>query len=385
MTQVLNPELYSALRRCYGKVHIVNPGEVCLGRWYRDPFSGEERFGRDTKGETYAVNCPCCGETRGRCYISYCCDLPIERLAGVNTLTWVKCYNADCFKDYENLKRMWEQIREGSWGSRRRPGAVEELVTGIDENNIAELPEWRRNENTHAPLPGDVRPINELPVFHPARQYLEVERGYDADALARDYEIGYVDRADEEYKTAAGRILIPVRWGGFLRAWQTRYVGTPSNKSTAKYFSLKGSGIARMLYDIDRARAFPWGVVVEGAPSVWRHGAPMVATFGSNLGPAQMELLEAHWPRGVVFMHDVDVFYKDGVVDEEKTLREETKRQERFLSLQRKIPRSFDFKLPRGTDPANYPPELLWKYLMEMARLHGWPTFEPPILRKGTA
>lgn len=375
MPQVLNSVLHDRLVKRFERVLIVNPGELCFGHWERDAITGDRLFVRATKGETYAVNCLFCRDNRGRCYISYCCGLQRPDLDGIDTLSWVKCHHEDCLKDKIRRNLFWEHTTGCS-----RAATISHSF--VESSNVAapELPAWRKNEASDAPWPGEHVPIDRLPVSHPARAYLEQKRGYDVKALVNNYGVSFVTKALPEYQTAQGRILIPVFWGGFLRAWQVRYVGTPANKATAKYFSLPQSKIADMLYCSDYARLFPWAVVVEGAPSVWRQGPPFTATFGSKVSYAQLEIIKALWPNGVVFLHDVDKF--EGEDAERKTRDAEIRMEETFRKIKKVAPQSIHLKLNPKEDPADYEPHRLWPWIMDAARAEGWPLFDPPVLKK---
>lgn len=78
----LNPKLYAALERRFGKVLISNPGERLVERKIPDPV----RPGRYKQlilrsGEYYRVDCPYCGDKKGRLYIN-CSVVPYLRNEG---------------------------------------------------------------------------------------------------------------------------------------------------------------------------------------------------------------------------------------------------------------------------------------------------------------
>jgi len=73
----LNPTLYDVLRSQFGTVRISNQGQPRRVQELPDPV----RFGRFqtralVKGEQYHVDCPLCGDRRGRLYFSYLFGTP---------------------------------------------------------------------------------------------------------------------------------------------------------------------------------------------------------------------------------------------------------------------------------------------------------------------
>src|SRR5262245_56150333 len=69
---VLRPLLYHELHRAFGRVRVVHAGEPCVADVVHSPAS---RSGRRLQiiewGESYAVDCPYCGDARGSLYVNH--------------------------------------------------------------------------------------------------------------------------------------------------------------------------------------------------------------------------------------------------------------------------------------------------------------------------
>jgi hypothetical protein len=121
---------------------------------------------------------------------------------------------------------------------------------------------------------------------------------------------------DEEEYTGPG-VIFPHYWKGRLVGWQTRWLDPERPDWLPKYTNTTDLPRDTTIYGWDQvytSRAlFDKIYVVESVPSTLfleSHGYPSVATFGSNVNPAQLRLLR-RFP-GLVLIPDYDVPSKPG-------------------------------------------------------------------------
>lgn len=98
----LRPELYRRLVYVFGEVRVVNEGQEMDAEIEEDPCCpGEKRLRIDSYGESYAVSCAFCTDTRLRLYIRHRWNLYVPALRSWNI--WLaKCFNEDCLANYNN-------------------------------------------------------------------------------------------------------------------------------------------------------------------------------------------------------------------------------------------------------------------------------------------
>jgi hypothetical protein len=301
----LNPDLRDALGNCFGHVHVTNAGSPAAYevRIDLDSYAADRPRGfiewRDW-GETYSVNCPECGDTRGRFYVGHMWGVFCSK-ANRRVFSCTKCWNEGCRVDLFDILR---------GGPRLQEHALQEARSGAD----------RRME-----LPGDpqdLTPVSRLPASHPAAQYL-ASRGFDLDLLSDEY--GFVHCSRSPWKkgvqdgagnwhlvTPENRIIIPNIQQGSWQGWMARYLGeVPRDPVTGKpvvqkYLNAPGYSMGTTVYRLDEAAAFSGGsfcLVCEGAMSAIACGAAGVATFGMYPRPMQEELLASRFRNGrLVFL-----------------------------------------------------------------------------------
>jgi hypothetical protein len=194
------------------------------------------------------------------------------------------CYNENCLDKPGRL----EQLEDLIFGAGRRF----QLRTPIRSvpTEVAHI--------TVEP-PGDILPLDSLPEYHPAVEYL-ASRGFsDVHELANTFRIGVcVNPRLDKYRLMHGRIYIPVFFNGQLIGWQGRIVG--ESKTAPKYYN--GLRKSQALYNYDVAARQPVVVVVEGVPSVWRLGLAGVCIFGKTLSAWQCNTIATTWANKPVFV-----------------------------------------------------------------------------------
>ena len=115
-----NPKLYHALKQITGlPPKIINEGEPChLHNVYAEysfvPTTQNLPASCTRGGEQYAVNCPFCGDTRQRLYISHMWDTEFVQ----NNVRYhcsdrlMHCFNEDCVAHPENRQKIVNSLRE---------------------------------------------------------------------------------------------------------------------------------------------------------------------------------------------------------------------------------------------------------------------------------
>ena len=165
-------------------------------------------------------------------------------------------------------------------------------------------------------------PLTELPVDHPANDYL-ASRGFDPRVLGAMYELSYCEKAEGKIQLASNRIIIPTRMRGKLAGWQARFIGERDWKTcpVPKYADMPGMKKRMMLYNFDVAIQQPFLVVVEGVFDAWAVGPEAVALLGKNISFAQKRTIQQDFAdRPIVLMLDGDAQDDiQGIYEELKT------------------------------------------------------------------
>lgn len=358
----LNPTLYSLLRQRFGKVVPANEGiamcgaprmaaatSVYGGTSFGPAYdSGLSPFGQQrrrrisnvlTWGEYYRVSCPFCRETRQRLWINHLYGTKDD--VGIPQHWLAHCYNEKCTTDPAVRALLEFHI----FGIGQHP----QLQIMQGENVSAVLSETRP--------PGPIAAFHELFPEHPVRRYL-LERRYDLAYLSSQYGVGMcVDST--EFPAMRGRIYIPIVMHGQLVGWQGRYPDELDWKATGipKYYGRPGMAKGRMLYNLDVAKQWPFVVVVEGVPSVWRLGGPAVALLGKTLTGPQRILLNYWAGKPIIIMLDPDAAdNSEGIVRELK---------------QTAASPVVEIRLPGDYDPGDYEHEVGVAMIRNAARLQG--------------
>jgi hypothetical protein len=229
----------------------------------------------------------------------------------------------------------------------------------------------KKREPTVAKLPEKLVPLDQLPMTHNANAYL-TSRFLDPHKLSSDWGLMYCP--DDPHPLVADRIIIPIYMGGKLAGWQARYIGEPMNNNPPKYFTMPGTQRNAILYNYDRAKQYPFGVLVEGVVDVWSIGGQGVAKFGSSLSSIHTQLLSAAWgATGIALLSDGDVWA-------------DPKKREKYERVRSVLLRPGMFKwgvlelqLPEGVDPGNLNPTSVWNFIGRIAQEKGYdrPFFHP--------
>lgn len=341
----LAPTLYAALKRRFPKVVVANQGERFVAGRRVNPFTRKVEEVPQASGEYYRVDCPFCNDDRQRLWINHCFGTTSE-ITGSTRYYLAHCYNEDCLADFANRQQL------------------EEMVFGL-------VPRGLRNHRAPVPVieetatvkptefPGEVVALSDLPLTHPAIDYLRSRR-VNLKELDRDFDVRVCTKC-EKYRHCVGRIITPVFFDDMLVGWQARYVGDDWAKRNApKYFTMPGMPKRLILYNFDQARKSRVLVVHEGVTDVWATGKRATAVFGKTITVGQERLLSQWWSttKGLL------VFMLDGGVEAEKKRDGSNKLLEAVNNWRRRTSgQCVMVTLPPDRDAANYSRPAIWDFI----------------------
>jgi hypothetical protein len=328
-------------------VEVASEGEAMIAKAVREPINDEPRLSISHAGEYYRINCPFCNDTRFRLYVSHRYG---QRDAFGRRMTFL----ATCFNETACMSRPENQLD------------FREMLESVD--GVLERAELRRGvivpeEAREIQWPGPCTRLDDLRDGHPARAYVELDRHFDADKIARMYGVSYCHNS--HYFLARNRLLIPVYQDGKLKGWQARHIGELRWKDKGlslppKYFSYPGMPRRQLLYNFDRAREYATGVIVEGPTDVWAFGGMATCTFGAAMADPQLDrFLAVFRRRTAVLLYDPEAM--------------ETKPVVRLIErLRRRMPGRFAaVTLPKKTDPGSLGRRFLRDYVQDEAAAQG--------------
>lgn len=277
----LNQSLYSRLCAVFGDVRIANQEIEGVAHEVRRPGGGLE-FRVPCWGETYKVCCPFCGNRRHRLGVNWRYGLPDPSTEGRFPINYLcKCHNENCVPgNVANRTQLAQQILGFQNVNARR-------ITG---RSVCSGHHNSQSSLSKAPPPGELVALANLPLEHPAVEYL-MNRGYGVETM-QEFGLSFCLQADRQYHMANSRIICPIDFRGVRVGWQARYVGTPPNPRTPKYYTCPGMTKSQILYNFDHARQGPYLVVVEGVTDTWRLGSHAVAVLGHEISSEQQRLLQ---------------------------------------------------------------------------------------------
>jgi hypothetical protein len=306
--KILNPGLYTALVRRFGKVNIANPGD--LGEYTCPPTNLSAR-GKAPKqkpmakilkwGETYSVNCPRCGDTRQRLYISY--------FSGnmVSTST-TKCAKTNAPKEagWFQFGNVYHCKNEGCHVGHEISNAVGVGKSLHADQVIKTKPvAYRGGLVDSINLPKNF-PLNSTAVPVDVLQYVQT-RHYSPADLDGQFDVRYMPPGVKMWENEEGdvmswdhRLLIPITRAYKIIGWQARStVSNPTSKKHKKYIfppvSVTGEGKSSWLYNMAEASYHKDLVIAEGVTDVWRIGQQAVGSFGKVLSDQQIKILKMVW------------------------------------------------------------------------------------------
>ena len=351
----MNGKLFRALLRVFGQVRTSKEGEGARWIIQENPDTGRKHARLVEAGEEYKVCCPFCGDMRFRLNINHRWNTTDEATGAHFGKGLICCFNDGCPANpdapvverqgcQDDLEEMLKPYVARAMGLRLPRECVARPVIPMS-------------------LPEDCVPLETLPPGHHAIRYL-AGRGFDPYAIGREWLVQYCP--SDANGCVADRIIFPLVLGGKLLGWQARYIGTPPSDNIPRYFTAPGTPRNRLLYNYDRARDFPFAVLVEGPTDAWRLGRRAVALLGSTMSHHQIALAREAWgATGIALMLDQDFAAKPAL---------RPGRQapygvlcERLISEGRFAWGVLEVPLPPGTDPGAMDTGALWDLIRRRA------------------
>jgi hypothetical protein len=266
MSGPLNPVLYRYLQAKFGNVKITAPGEQLQARVVTtDRGAGAKRFVKDGSHEQYWINCPLCGDQKGRLGLSYRWLTDWE---GWGLLTHLACcYNSDC---PVRSPAFWEPI-------------AKELTStaGVIELIQPPQPVQVREPDKETRLPTCVVPLQELSSDHPANLFLlHKYTGLTGAYLGSYYGACFCYGRDPDFRLVQDRIIFPIHHNGKLVGWQGRTI-LPTEREPKRW--ILSPGYRKTPYGIDRIGSTSVPIICEGITSSIACGPSGMAIFGKTI------------------------------------------------------------------------------------------------------
>jgi hypothetical protein len=344
---MLNPKLYKSLIDRFTKVQVSNEGERMLMKDVPDARRpGRTRQIALSSGEYYRVDCPYCGDRRGRLWINHRWNT--KTADGKTWGSWLAiCYNEGC-----DLSRLKDELEIYLMDKPliRRPHKEEykeeDLFKTVD-------------------LPGTCVPVTRLKAGHAARAYL-AERNFDPAELVEQWSVHFCVDAPEDRegfipgtkwhaRAVRNRLIIPIYRLGTMVGWQARAI---NEISQPKYYTMPGLKKQHLIYNGDVCRMYKFGVIVEGVTDAWRVGPRAGALLGKEISVFQKQLIMTYWGSGAMCL----LLDPDAMEDMEKL--------DRMIRLDAFRWGGFALKLP-AKDPACMDRQELWRLISDYARSRG--------------
>ena len=322
---MLNEPLYNVLYNLFnGKVSIAN--EDVEGHISYTELNGKLYANVSGSSQEFKVNCPVCGDKRGRLYISYIMCADIKR-GGKQALTYsqMHCHNENC-NNIELYKRIKQMIK--------------------NPQKITITKRTQQRNNLLAP-PGKSVPINSDKAPEAAKLYL-TNRGFDLNELATKYNVLACERL-EGAEHLGNMIIFPSYNGDTLDFWQARMCYDPPKESKMpKYYFPPNSNKSLCVYNRFNAIGKDTVVITEGVLDALRIGDEGVAIFGKCPSVAQTRIISR------VFKRKRGVLLLDGDAHKEAEAWH-TKYKDVLFEKGMAL-----CKLPDDMDPASYTREEIW-------------------------
>lgn len=285
---MLNPLLYHVLKSICTEVHVVNENQKRIAAVSPN---GDEVVSQ--YGESYYVDCWCCGDTKHRLSISYK-FLTKKPMAAGNYLHVFHCFNEGCdiLKSPE-FRRIEAAIYDGAQDAR----LLEALPRVPDAKEAVAMR-----------LPLGYTPLTELSSDHPALAFLAAKYpGLTPQYLWKFYRVGYTSEYDDDYKLARNRIIFPV-FGqeGTLAGWQGRTI----DPASPKRWYLPPGFSKETIYNAHRVPSTAIPVVAEGIPAAIACGPYGVCLFGKELSEHRAAQFAQRW-RSAIIATDPETFVPD--------------------------------------------------------------------------
>jgi len=284
---LLNKKLYKSLTSTFGVrgVYLVKPGEKGQFRYGKNRLSKKNRiikFG-DNPGEEYRVDCPFCGDTRGRLYINHMWG-KLDKVS-LRPMLWpVQCFNEQCMEDYQRRLDLYQLVFGDT--------VVEDIAA---DEQIEEVEE----KLVPVSYPGLTQDLSSIIETNPNHDVILwcLARGFCPEELAYVYGVQYCDFHHVTHGVSqdfSAKLVAPIyaKVNGRYEmvAWTARklYESTPG----PKWLHSKGS-ISKVFYGLGAASKYQTIVVVEGPGDKWSVGINAVAVFGKTVNAKRLSALSS--------------------------------------------------------------------------------------------
>jgi hypothetical protein len=272
MDTTLNPALYETLVKLYGKVGVVNEGFP--GSFEQIYDEGKYIATKAQDSEQYRIDCPVCGDTRQRLYISHWAFRDLKyRSRKVITMGLMHCHNEKC-----NLVEFRKLVsKKLDWGRTTKVPVMQTRAVSAED----------------MPMPVGSIPVNDPGVPKLTQEYLR-GRGFDLDELYKVWDVHAVEVLPE-YPDHGPKVIYPVYWNDKRVFWQARLSWDPTKadqkRGVNKYYNLPGVTKSRYLYNRDGAKGKPIVIMVEGVTDVHKIGDNAIAFFGKCPSSHQLQII----------------------------------------------------------------------------------------------
>lgn len=300
---MLNKQLYDALRREFGKVTVYSRGETAEFSVVRHTVL--DRGGKDWAsnvkgGEHYEVDCPLCG--MHKLWFSYLAGTVVES-PGEQPLWFPEglmiCYYCQGMASKTERDKVWAKLhRNGEFFHVKKSEAFP--GDGAGAFDLCDGPPGEGGDGPPVVFPPGVGISSpEVP-----REVVEYLKGRDVDPADLERECAACWCPDPT-GNGVGRIVFPVYRNRVLVGWQGRALPRDCSKTVPKYWTCGSK--ATWLFNLDRARWFSFGVLVEGVFDCFRVGVQGVCRFGKTTSAGQLRMLVSAWGRqSLVILPDMN-------------------------------------------------------------------------------
>ena len=280
--KMLNPALYNALRKRFGRVRLMNTGvraEFEPGVITRDDGDNKLVLTLTNWGEGYKVCCPLCGDQRFRLIINHRHNT-IDPKTGRTFGQLANCFNEGCdLGDFDDI-----YLKPYIYGKKIS------IASTVGEPDAEMGP---------APSPGRCTKLSALAPSHSAIKMLTTgKKRFDIYEIENKYGVCFCFEGSEDYRAMTNRIVLPIVYNNLMVGWQGRTV----TEEKPKYWTMPGLRKGRILFNYDVAKLKPLVVVCEGIFDAIAVGDCGVALLGKKLTAHQKRLLYYTWKNGALIM-----------------------------------------------------------------------------------
>lgn len=351
---LINPRLYRALKKwSTGSVRVKRAG-IPLVAGYETGEGGNVRMvvRPGDQGEEYFINCPKCGDTRGRLSISHRWGVR-DRKTNSRNLWLINCYNEGCYRDYSSQHALYDNLFFFTCGG----GHIE--LSDLKAGDPSRTEAFR--------APGAVWNLDDIASRSPRHPALEYLRSRFIDPLMAYQQYGFTYCVESPFPYTSDRLIIPVLWRGRLVGWQARMLGEPPKEGPPKYYTGPCSNLTNG-YNLEQACQYYTKVLVEGPLDVLGIGPQAWALLNKTLSSDKLASLHKELDR----YEDVGTFVvmldpKQNKKERDKGIQHQQEAAYERLTAQYGQERVCLAYLPENLDPGSMFPGTVWEFIQAVA------------------